>query len=389
MGSANVACSISSLSMKEDTEVMFFPLLPAGFECGLPPTVEPSTFVLYSDSYFQPFCLPIKGTYNDYKGIKDVEYDENVVALETYFEMPILEIISSIGSDVFTSATAAINTYGHYHDLFTKMGYMIDETYLTAIGFTKQENGFVFRDFPITVHVNEQSTGTVVDLRNQKGTIVASCKGMDIKEEFLKQFFNHTNYYLHIKPDKQEQMLIFSQLSGMFVHQRIYEELISMNEEYRSKYDEQYDEFCEAIQEVPAQEQSQKSKERSIARLEAFISTLDKEEDRNVFEGQLRQEKSLKNRETYDFFLQRKPFLSFYHKLYFFKTLYHDVLKARKLKKECSDLRLFQSGMYSCNRFYFPAMNGEQDGNSEATKRLLQAAYRIIHDETKATIKHG
>lgn len=387
MGSANVACSISSISMKENTEVMFFPLLPAGFKCGLPLMVEPSTFVLYSDSHFQPFCLPIKGVYNSSKGLKHIDYDENVKALETYFEMPILQILSSIGRDVFTSSTAAISTYGHHHDLFAT-GYRIDEPFLTAIGFTKQENGFVFGDFPITVHVNERSTGTVVELRNQDGQIVASCKGMDIKEEFLKQFFKHTNYYLHIKPDKQEQMLIFSQLSGMFVHQRIYEELIGMNEEYRSNYDEQYDEFCEAIQDVQAQEQSQKSKERSIERLEAFLSTLDNEEERRIFEGQLRQEKSIKNRETYDFFLQRKPFLTFYDNLYFFKSLYHNALKAKKMKKECTDLRLFQSGMHSCNRFYFPAMNGEQDGNAEATKRLLQAAYRIVQDEIKDSIKN-
>ena len=63
----------------------------------------------------------------------------------------------------------------------------------------------------------------------------------------------------------------------------------------------------------------------------------------------------------------------------FDKVYKEDVLKG-KLKKNMRELMAFQSSMYSCNRFYFPAMNGEQFGNSLASKMLLDISSEIINE---------
>lgn len=63
----------------------------------------------------------------------------------------------------------------------------------------------------------------------------------------------------------------------------------------------------------------------------------------------------------------------------FFKELYRAVIVMGDLKKEFSQYKAFYRSMYSCNRFFFPAMNGEQCGNDDASKALFEVSLSIVN----------
>lgn len=66
-----------------------------------------------------------------------------------------------------------------------------------------------------------------------------------------------------------------------------------------------------------------------------------------------------------------------------FDEIYKKEVISGKLKKDIREFKAFESSMFSCNRFYFPAMNGEQFGNSSASKMLLDISTKIIEKRLK------
>jgi hypothetical protein len=67
----------------------------------------------------------------------------------------------------------------------------------------------------------------------------------------------------------------------------------------------------------------------------------------------------------------------------YFEELYKNSIIEGKLKKEIADMLHLRSAMFSCNRFFFPAMNGEQFGNPKASKVLLEKSLEIVNEEIK------
>ena len=69
----------------------------------------------------------------------------------------------------------------------------------------------------------------------------------------------------------------------------------------------------------------------------------------------------------------------------YFPELYEESLckKSDAIRNGVINLLRFRNAMFSCNRFFFPAMNGEQHGNPRASRTLLEASLRIIHDEIR------
>jgi len=78
-------------------------------------------------------------------------------------------------------------------------------------------------------------------------------------------------------------------------------------------------------------------------------------------------------------------FTRYYKDWKHFTDIYRDGIKEgdQGLAKAFSAQRHFNSQMYSCNRFYFPAMNGEQCGNDEESKNLLLASLEIVNKRLK------
>jgi hypothetical protein len=67
----------------------------------------------------------------------------------------------------------------------------------------------------------------------------------------------------------------------------------------------------------------------------------------------------------------------------YFSALYREMLKRGELREIIAEYRLFYWRMYSCNRFFFPAMNGEQFGNPKASEALSKLVLDIARHEIK------
>jgi hypothetical protein len=76
-------------------------------------------------------------------------------------------------------------------------------------------------------------------------------------------------------------------------------------------------------------------------------------------------------------------FLQYYKDWKYFPGIYRQAFIEGNsdLKQAFVDYRLFEGSMYSCNRFFFPAMNGEQCGNLEESRNLLLASLRVVEQE--------
>ena len=87
MGSFNVTCSVSGISIDDGDPVAYFPLKKAEY-------IEPkSRFLIYANCLYEPVCLPIFGEYDDY-GRVFIARDTNVEIVEKHFGKPIDSIVN-------------------------------------------------------------------------------------------------------------------------------------------------------------------------------------------------------------------------------------------------------------------------------------------------------
>lgn len=66
-----------------------------------------------------------------------------------------------------------------------------------------------------------------------------------------------------------------------------------------------------------------------------------------------------------------------------FNSIYRPYIADKKFKKELVDFVLFESGMFSTNSFYFPAMNGLQHGNHYMSEKLYQKSLEVVRRAQK------
>jgi len=91
MGSYNVACSISNLSINAGDPVVFIPLRQSRFGAKLG---DGNFSLIYCHAIYSPATLPIFGKYDWYGGIEDIERNANVEFLEAKFKDSIQSICS-------------------------------------------------------------------------------------------------------------------------------------------------------------------------------------------------------------------------------------------------------------------------------------------------------
>jgi len=89
MGSFNVACTVSSISINSGDPVAFIPLEIARFPYKIG---DGNHMLIYSHCFYIPVTMPIFGKYNDYGGVEHIIRDENIEIVETYFDKKIKRI---------------------------------------------------------------------------------------------------------------------------------------------------------------------------------------------------------------------------------------------------------------------------------------------------------
>ena len=83
MGSFNVACSVSNISLGCGDPAVYIPLEVSKYPYKIGDT---NNMLIYTHCFYSPMTLPLFGEYNDY-GVLDIEEDENSKLVKEKFEI--------------------------------------------------------------------------------------------------------------------------------------------------------------------------------------------------------------------------------------------------------------------------------------------------------------
>lgn len=94
MGSFNVACSVSRITICPGDPTVYFPLEVYEYAYDIK---AHNNMLIYPWCYYIPLTLPIFGEYADYGRIDQIEKNENIKVIEKYFKYSIDEIVDNRG----------------------------------------------------------------------------------------------------------------------------------------------------------------------------------------------------------------------------------------------------------------------------------------------------
>jgi hypothetical protein len=99
MGSFNVACSVSNISICSGDPVAFIPLEMAKYPYKIG---DGNHMLIYSTCFYAPATMPMFGKYDDYGGVEDIIRDKNLGIIEKFFGKTIKRIrnASEIGKPI-------------------------------------------------------------------------------------------------------------------------------------------------------------------------------------------------------------------------------------------------------------------------------------------------
>ena len=372
MGCFNVASTCSGLSLGCSDDIMFFPLIPISnykkLEGGV---MLPHTSYLVSNNgaciFYKPFCLPIKGKYNDYGGIEDIVEDENTKYLEEFFNISIQEFVNGIQEgdlshvdpekdEILNSLSGMwenavfyrnmINTYNtkfnlaHESDVSLQnlkhLNFNIDENkdtgdkrYTTYVSHPAYPEFYGHSDGTWTHFFHkEKNLGGIYDIKSLFKIIKS--EGLDLKGvKNVSDFDNLSTHELKFKLliEKNKNLE-----APKFVNNDIEELLKSLEENRKDMSDEDFE----------------KLKSRVIA-------VMTDSNDRELY------------RDSY--FLQNN------------KNLHYAATE--KLYKQLADLCSFIDIMHSGNKLFMPTQNGEQEGNHQLHLEMTKETLKILNHKLK------
>ena len=368
MGSFNVACSISKISIGPGTPVVYIPLVTPWYRSQAKSSLEiPGPQLIYPNDCFSPMSLPIRGKYNDYGGIEDVVKDDNVKALEAFFGFPAEDLPSHAqrrGLYDYFSATCRrfLPTVKQLEDYNIKF----DENFLKAFGFIEvmnEVNGnevtktYEYSEAILSVFVTWNSRQlSIVDIDGKVLFTLERTEYLDqLKSTFLHRFSQLAKYYIGAKREHQAILRLLDCMSGMFVLEEVYDTLskkVYTSDYYGKTYANIFDDHIKALTKLKELENNGGDKEdRLLARLELQASN---------------------------------GYFKEYHRHWaYFEEIYYDFLSDEKLRDEFIAFSIFAINMSAMNNFYFPACNGEQCGNHQASLVLAKKTVEILEAKLK------
>jgi hypothetical protein len=466
MGHFNAACSISNLTIHPGDSVLFIPLLPnLSASSNREHLVGVNSMLIYSNCYFNPFCLPIEGKYDHYGNIEEIKKNANTKAIEKFFGITIEEFMECVNSgrewnDYFSGIH---NIYAKSPKLLSDHNIIFNENYLKNIGFVKnKQNEYSFQEFPYSVLVKSKNKNedSNFEIRNLQGDVVYNSAEMrDNKSKILEEFYKLTGWFLGIEAKNQKKIETLKNLSGMFILKGIYYDLAKNNKSYSYSKDRNVvvstgyltesvltdlgfkvikqkitsPDFpdrtavlygkkgstaqvaYEALGSIVLWKTGKKNKKETVYSVKEFgtlwekvtedildLSKFDKIYQMDLAFDYYQKELIKAEKETKKVKLEDLPpnvqkllikmskyhfgndhLMGFFKDWKFFDDLYLESIRKGKLKEDFRWWVLFYLSMHSNNRFFFPAMNGEQDGNDEESKVLLEASLKVVNQRLK------
>lgn len=365
MGSFNVACSVSHLSIDPGEKVVFIPLLPRSLRYypEEPSILDHISYFTYPHDYYNPFCLPIKGEYGDYGVLQNIVRDETVETIEKFFGISIEQFIDSVtGRKGMTDTYSGMfEAYSLYQKEIKDYHFPFGEEYLFLLGFSKFSTFFAHPRFPdIHLQLFDGTRGCGYKLFN-KGDLIKEVD-YDAKETILSDYYSLTKFWLHVNEENQTKVKLIYNLAGMFVQGDIYDE---MSKNPSSSMLTAYENM---ITDLIAFNEAKKNALEKFTLHDGKTAYVEFYEDFN---------------HPFSSFGGSYSFMRYFQEWTYFKNLYQFYIDKPGMKNTFAEYISFYSLMYSSNTAFFPTVNGEQCGNPKVSKMILEKSLEIVNQKLK------
>lgn len=382
MGSFNVAGSMSNLSLRCGTEVVFIPLIPNRNNYKIRGTKEKGDILLTPSSQlvsnegasymYVPAFLPIKGIYNDYGSLKEIERDANVEYIEDYFGITIDEFMAQVTrnwcndhnafcedesrNELLYNLSGMFESRQVYDDMvaMSKVEHSAyNSSYLSSV--VLEELGFIYNkdestgddrynmyykhpEIPVIAIHCDGSFSNVIDLTKNK-EINNVFKIKDLEEKLKKHF--DVILSMHCDLDELKQM----PYDYFEIKDIINKRANSTNEENEGNEESsEYNELMEYINTLEPGESRDKMLEMSVQVKEIMKGVSKIEPDLFILKSWITMEYCVDDKFLDDFV----------------------------------NLLSFDIMMFLTNNYYSPAMNGSQEGDKKASKALYESCLRYL-----------
>ena len=329
MGSFNVACSVSNISIRAGDPVAFIPLEVAKYPYKIG---DGNHMLIYSNCFYAPATLPIFGEYDDYGGVENIIRDKNLEIIEKFFGKTI-ELVRS-GDEIGKPISSGMFIHKKIFDC------MIRDMQIDEWGkYSCSRHSYLTRPRVISKYF-----GYKEEIRKAKVRMEEHIK---MHEELKKK---RTPFSRFGAMDKT----IFS---GTYLGGLI-----------KRKYDGLRGNQRERITQPPFLHQNARPNLKMLKEFEASKGYFSKLEN-NMFN-------------VHSAFKFKDWEYKTFNAIYQPAIIEHDPTKDDGgFLTALIDFVMFEGSLYSTNNFYFPAMNGYQCGHKYASRILYKKAKDIMEDQ--------
>lgn len=237
MGSFNVGCGISNLSINDGDEVGFVILDKGG---KYDPTslfanetylVNPSpTSYTYSTDLFSPFFPPVFGSYNGFGGVEDVNPSLTTNVLESIFGADIEKILLCISCDrdIYSSSSMIFEQFFIENNIFGAYSVSLPDQ-LSSIGFSlsdsllAEESSYSFEQFILSYN-SIKNQWKIVDTKSPQ-KIYKPFDAIATVDGLMSLFGEATGIYPGFHPKDYWTIRTLHRLGGMFFLKKVFKEM--------------------------------------------------------------------------------------------------------------------------------------------------------------------
>lgn len=347
MGCFNVAGTMSNLTIGHGDKIAFFPLAKSDRHYRISIDEVGSNLSSNEGSciLLKPYCAPVFGEYNDYGGIENIEETQVTKDLESYFGGCVEDIINTITgyNEKFKVDLGDDKTNENRQKELKSLQGMFEhkDVYLELVYKLERED---------TVFKNGHFTDTVMTMM-----------GFEFVDEFVEERITN-NPKRYNKRWKKDNIIMYT--DGRWIGDKLFidgivcdcrccynpkdvSKLIGVNEYSLNSSVTKLaiEDYRNRIEEIGKMKSELKSELKSDGATEEHISRL---------------ASIMCRQETFPISVVNKEIGS---------------------DEDLTHLGYFTSAMNSTNNFYFPAMSGEQHGNSELDKYLHDITGSILYEK--------
>lgn len=372
MGSFNVAATCSSLSLGSGEDVLFFPLIKTSNYKNLNTgVVLPHTSFLISNEasciFYKPFCLPIRGKYDDYGRIENIIENENTTYLEKFFDMPIKNFIQSIQERDFSHKDP------HKLEILKSLSGMWENAVFYKNIVNKHNQLNLAKNSDISVN-NLKHLGFIFDNNKKTG---------DQRYSFYTYHPSYPEFYGHsdgtwthffYKDKKLDIIYNIKSLFKLIESEGLNFKGLKNISDFESL--STYELYFKILIKNNLKNKS-KNIDKSKKNEEILKTIEDNKSKMTTEQYELLKSKILEYIEKSIYNISYEDFFPEYSILSDYKTLRYAL--NNELYKQLSDLISFISIMDSCNKIFMPTQNGEQEGNNKLHMEMTKEILKILN----------